>query len=62
VSYVAVAVRVVPEVVAVILEDWVPVLHVGHAVLPVEVIGLVVSPVEPLDAEDRSVVDMSRNS
>jgi len=50
VSHVAVAVRVVPEVVAVILEDWVPVLHVGHAVLAVEVIGLVVSPVEPLDA------------
>merc|ERR1719266_551114 len=50
VSHVAVAVRVVPEVVAVILEDWVPVFHVGHAVLAVEVIGLVVSPVEPLNA------------
>merc|ERR1719266_2250171 len=50
VSHVAVAVRVVPEVVAVILEDWVPVFHVRHAVLAVEVIGLVVSPVEPLNA------------
>merc|ERR1712088_1140347 len=44
------AVGVVPEVVAVILEDYIPVLHVGHAVLSVEIVGLVVSPVEPLDA------------
>merc|ERR1712012_1382268 len=43
------AVGVVPEVVAVILEDYIPVLHVGHAVLSVEIVGLVVSPVKPLD-------------
>merc|ERR1719154_397998 len=50
VCHVLVAGGVVPEVVPVLLEDRVPVLHVGHAVLPVEVVGLVLAPVEPLDA------------
>merc|ERR1712127_286528 len=50
VSNVLLAVGVVPEVIPEVLEDDVPVLHEGQAVLAVEVVGLVVSPIKPLDS------------
>merc|ERR1712121_169842 len=39
---------IIPEVVSCSLPDWVPVLHVCHAVLLVEIIWLSLPPVKPL--------------
>ena len=50
-SHVLLAVGVVPEVIPEVPQDWVPVLHEGQAVLAVEVVGLVVAPIKPLDSQ-----------